>query len=160
MIPQSRITGTQMVGGVRGQHGNHGRIGEIPANFFAHALLHPGQVGIGKRRQPCVHCGLYGFAVGLHGFFAHNILALLLEHQHANAGRRGQKGFVVTFKNKEVQHGNGVGHLLPHGPAAVGFGPYFFGADVNELAPMLDASGVSTATACKVLRELLLAIAK
>ena len=34
------------------------------------------------------------------------------------------------------------------------------GADVNELAPMLDASGVSTATACKVLRELLLAVAK
>ena len=34
------------------------------------------------------------------------------------------------------------------------------GADVNELAPMLDTSGVSTATACKVLRELLLAIAK
>ena len=32
------------------------------------------------------------------------------------------------------------------------------GADVNELAPMLDATGVSTATACKVLRELLLAI--
>ena len=34
------------------------------------------------------------------------------------------------------------------------------GADVNELAPMLDASGASTATACKVLRELLLAILK
>ena len=32
------------------------------------------------------------------------------------------------------------------------------GADLNELAPMLDASGTSTATACKVLRELLLAI--
>ncbi len=31
------------------------------------------------------------------------------------------------------------------------------GADVNELAPMLDPSGVSTATACKVLRELMLA---
>lgn len=31
-------------------------------------------------------------------------------------------------------------------------------ADVNELAPMLDASGVSTAAACKVLRELLLAL--
>ena len=31
------------------------------------------------------------------------------------------------------------------------------GADVNELAPMLDSSGVSTATACKVLRELMLA---
>lgn len=33
------------------------------------------------------------------------------------------------------------------------------GADINELAPMLDPSGVSTATACKVLRELLLVIA-
>lgn len=31
-------------------------------------------------------------------------------------------------------------------------------ADVNELAPMLDPTGVSTATACKVLRELLLAL--
>ena len=34
------------------------------------------------------------------------------------------------------------------------------GADVNELAPILDVSGVSTATACKVLRELLLALNK
>ncbi len=33
-------------------------------------------------------------------------------------------------------------------------------ADINELAPMLDASGMSTATACKVLRELLLALSK
>lgn len=32
------------------------------------------------------------------------------------------------------------------------------GADVNELAPMLDASGASTAVACKVLRELILSI--
>ena len=32
------------------------------------------------------------------------------------------------------------------------------GADVNELAPMLDPSGASTATACKVVRELLLAL--
>ena len=32
------------------------------------------------------------------------------------------------------------------------------GADLNELAPMLDASGASTATACKVLRELILAL--
>lgn len=31
-------------------------------------------------------------------------------------------------------------------------------ADVNELAPMLDASGASTALACKVLRELMLAL--
>ena len=33
------------------------------------------------------------------------------------------------------------------------------GADVNELAPMLDPTGVSTAAACKVLRELLLYLA-
>ena len=34
------------------------------------------------------------------------------------------------------------------------------GADVNELAPMLDHSGISTAMACKVVRELLLALSK
>lgn len=34
------------------------------------------------------------------------------------------------------------------------------GADINELAPMLDASGVSTACACKTLRELILAISQ
>lgn len=32
------------------------------------------------------------------------------------------------------------------------------GADVNELSPLLDASGASTAVACKVLREVLLLI--
>lgn len=34
------------------------------------------------------------------------------------------------------------------------------GADINELAPMLDQSGASTALACKALRELILAILK
>ena len=34
------------------------------------------------------------------------------------------------------------------------------GADINELAPMLDQTGTSTAVACKALRELLLAISK
>lgn len=34
------------------------------------------------------------------------------------------------------------------------------GADINELAPMLDHSGISTAMACKVMRELILAISK
>ncbi len=34
------------------------------------------------------------------------------------------------------------------------------GADITELAPMLDSSGASTAAACKVLRELILAIYK
>lgn len=33
-------------------------------------------------------------------------------------------------------------------------------ADVNELAPMLDTSGASTAVACKVVRELMLAVLK
>lgn len=32
------------------------------------------------------------------------------------------------------------------------------GADINELAPMYDTSGVSTACACKILREILLSI--
>lgn len=34
------------------------------------------------------------------------------------------------------------------------------GADVNELAPMLDQTGASTAMACKITRELMLAILK
>ena len=34
------------------------------------------------------------------------------------------------------------------------------GADVNELAPMLDQSGASTAAACKIVREMLLAVNK
>ena len=34
------------------------------------------------------------------------------------------------------------------------------GADINELAPMLDTSGASTAVACKILRELILALYK
>ncbi len=34
------------------------------------------------------------------------------------------------------------------------------GLDINELCPIYDPSGISTATACKVLRELLLAICK
>ena len=34
------------------------------------------------------------------------------------------------------------------------------GADINELAPMLDQSGASTAVACKILRELILSINK
>lgn len=32
------------------------------------------------------------------------------------------------------------------------------GADINELAPMLDTSGISTAAACKILREMILAL--
>ncbi|MBQ2803257.1 MAG: agmatinase [Lachnospiraceae bacterium] len=35
---------------------------------------------------------------------------------------------------------------------------HVIGADVNELSPMLDASGASTALACKVVRELMLAV--
>ena len=32
------------------------------------------------------------------------------------------------------------------------------GCDVNELAPMLDVSGASTAVACKIVREMLIAL--
>ena len=39
-------------------------------------------------------------------------------------------------------------------------GTNVIGADVNELAPMLDPSGASTAAACKIVREMLLAIYK
>ena len=39
-------------------------------------------------------------------------------------------------------------------------GTHVVGADLNELAPMLDTSGASTATACKILRELLLALSR
>ena len=42
----------------------------------------------------------------------------------------------------------------------VGRGCRIVGAEVIELAPMLDTTGVSTATSCKVLRELLIAILK
>ena len=34
------------------------------------------------------------------------------------------------------------------------------GVDITELAPMLDMSGASTAVACKIVREMLLAIYK
>lgn len=37
---------------------------------------------------------------------------------------------------------------------------HLVGADVVELAPLLDASGISTAVACKTLRELLLSMTK
>lgn len=39
-------------------------------------------------------------------------------------------------------------------------GTKIVGTDVNELAPMLDNSGASTATACKIVREMLLAFYK
>jgi agmatinase len=32
------------------------------------------------------------------------------------------------------------------------------GCDVNELSPVYDQSGVSTAVACKIIREMLLAL--
>ncbi len=41
---------------------------------------------------------------------------------------------------------------------AVGSQLHIVGADINELAPNYDSSGCSTAVACKVLRELLLAM--
>jgi len=49
-------------------------------------------------------------------------------------------------------------HQLREAMTLVGQRLRIVGADINELAPMLDPSGVSTAVACKVVRELLLAI--
>ncbi len=49
---------------------------------------------------------------------------------------------------------------LLHAIALVCEKGYVVGADINELAPMLDQSGASTALACKTLRELILAIMK
>ena len=60
--------------------------------------------------------------------------------EHVQSTVRGQRLSPVYVFKYQVSRGNLVG------------------ADVNELAPMLDVSGVSTATACKVLRELMLAI--
>ena len=48
-------------------------------------------------------------------------------------------------------------HYLMHGVLAV-CGANVVACDLVELAPTLDPSGVSTATACKLLREMLLAI--
>ena len=39
-----------------------------------------------------------------------------------------------------------------------GLAEHVIAMDVNELAPNLDISGASTATACKIVRELLMAV--
>jgi agmatinase len=49
-------------------------------------------------------------------------------------------------------------HDLHEAILAIGSQLNIVGADINELAPNYDQSGASTAVACKVLRELLLAI--
>jgi hypothetical protein len=55
----------------------------------------------------------------------------------------------------------GVGFLqLLDAIIAVCTGANVIGCDITELSPPLDASGCSTATACKVLRETVLCLAK
>ena len=60
----------------------------------------------------------------------------------------------------ELQEAGGVSFLQLLEAIRTVCSAHVVGADVNELAPMLDPSGVSTATACKVLRELMLALGK
>jgi len=40
----------------------------------------------------------------------------------------------------------------------IGSGARIVGVDVNELSPMLDTSGASTALTCKLIREILIAL--
>ncbi len=65
-----------------------------------------------------------------------------------------------AFPGTGTPEAGGVGFLQLLGAIRAVCAADVVGADVNELAPMLDPSGVSTATACKVLRELILALQK
>ena len=65
-----------------------------------------------------------------------------------------------VFPGTGTPEAGGVSFLQLLDAIRTACGARIIGADVNELAPMLDSSGVSTATACKVLRELLLAVWK
>ena len=56
--------------------------------------------------------------------------------------------------------GIGFGELLESLVLIFSSGINVVGADINELAPMLDTSGASTALACKITRELIIAAAK
>lgn len=65
-----------------------------------------------------------------------------------------------AFPGTGTPEAGGVGFLQLLEAIRTACAAHVVGADVNELAPMLDSSGVSTATACKVLRELMLALHK
>lgn len=65
-----------------------------------------------------------------------------------------------AFPGTGTPEAGGVGFRDLLGAISTVCKAHVIGADVNELAPLLDASGVSTATACKVLRELILALGK
>lgn len=65
------------------------------------------------------------------------------------------------FPGTGTPEAGGVGFLeLLHGICTAAKECRIIACDVNELAPMLDPSGVSTAVACKIVRELLLALSK
>lgn len=63
-----------------------------------------------------------------------------------------------AFPGTGTPEAGGISFLQLLGAMRTVAGCNVVGADINELAPMLDSTGVSTATACKVLRELLLAL--
>lgn len=64
----------------------------------------------------------------------------------------------ACFPGTGTPEAGGVSFLQLLGAIRTAARANIVGADLNELAPMLDQSGVSTATACKVLRELILAL--
>lgn len=64
----------------------------------------------------------------------------------------------ALFSGTGTPEAGGVGFTQLLAALQCACGARVVGADVNELAPALDASGVSTAVACKVLRELILAL--
>lgn len=63
-----------------------------------------------------------------------------------------------AFPGTGTPEAGGVSFLQLLGAIRLACQTNIVGADLNELAPMLDQSGVSTATACKTLRELMLAL--
>ncbi len=63
-----------------------------------------------------------------------------------------------AFPGTGTPEAGGVGFLQLLNAIRTVCTAHVVGADINELAPSLDPSGVSTATACKVLRELILAL--
>jgi agmatinase len=62
----------------------------------------------------------------------------------------------AAFPGTGTPEAGGVSYNALTEALALVFSTGVVGCDVVELAPSLDASGVSTATACKVVREMLL----
>ena len=71
-----------------------------------------------------------------------------------------QKAYAASFRGTGTPEAGGVSFLQLLDAIRTVTKANIIGADLNELAPTLDTTGVSTATACKVLRETLIALDK